>query len=292
MSIRALATRKLITIKERGPAWRAALTDAGRHYLEHGAYPDGHFLTERKPDSEPAPVPEQRQRSAKKTAVVPEVDLTVAPLPRPAQSLEHQIGEEIARYCHAVLVWCHQAMQAANPRINLTGTSARTGGPAEELRYRLDAAVNAGPARLPTTEELVSDQRFELGDLWRQAARACALGEHDFDAGVGYGRLSEAECMTVIHQGTSLLPARHRPRHREPERLPDQRSTTRVAARHRPRPHRTARDPAPRPAPNACPAQATQGSRTEPPRLRGSDQPLPWRPERRDVGATWRRLGR
>ena len=37
-----------------------------------------------------------------------------------------EIGEQIARYRHAVLLWCHQAMQAANPRINLTGTSART----------------------------------------------------------------------------------------------------------------------------------------------------------------------
>ena len=33
-----------------------------------------------------------------------------------------EIGEQIARYRHAVLVWCHQAMQAANPQINLTGT--------------------------------------------------------------------------------------------------------------------------------------------------------------------------
>ncbi len=28
-------------------------------------------------------------------------------------------------------------------------------------------------------------------ETWRQAARAAALGEHDFAAGVGYGRLSE-----------------------------------------------------------------------------------------------------
>jgi len=77
LTARALATRKLITIKGRGPAWRAALTDAGRHYLEHGAYPDGHFLTERKPDPEPAPAPAQRQEPAKKAAVVPEVDLAV-----------------------------------------------------------------------------------------------------------------------------------------------------------------------------------------------------------------------
>lgn len=118
-----------------------------------------------------------------------------------------EIGEQIARYRYAVLLWCHQAMQAANPRINLTGTSARTRGPAEELRYRLDAAINANPAGLPTMEELVSGQRFEMVDLWRKAARACALGEHDFDAGVGYGRLSEAECMTVIHDAAEITRA-------------------------------------------------------------------------------------
>lgn len=118
-----------------------------------------------------------------------------------------EIGEQIARYRHTVLTWCHQAMQAANPRINLTGTSARTRGPAEELRYRLKAAINADPAGLPTMEELVTGQRFEMVDLWRQAARACALGEHDFDAGVGYGRLSEAECMTVIHDAAEITRA-------------------------------------------------------------------------------------
>ena len=118
-----------------------------------------------------------------------------------------EIGEQIARYRHAVLVWCHQAMRAANPRINLDGTSARTRGPAEELRYRLEASLNADPAELPTMDELVSVQRFEIVDLWRQAARACALGEHDFDAGVGYGRLSEAQCMTVIHDAAEVTRA-------------------------------------------------------------------------------------
>jgi len=118
-----------------------------------------------------------------------------------------EIGEQIARYRHAVLVWCHQAMRAANPRINLSGTSARTRGPAEELRYRLDVAISADPAGLPTMDELVSGQRFEMVDLWRQAARACALGEHDFSAGVGYGRLSEAECMTVIHDAAEITRA-------------------------------------------------------------------------------------
>lgn len=98
-------------------------------------------------------------------------------------------------------------MRASNPHINLTGTSARTRGPAEELRYRLDAAINADHGGLPTLDELVTGQRFEMVDLWRQAARACAFGEHDFEAGVGYGRLSEAECMTVIHDAAEIARA-------------------------------------------------------------------------------------
>lgn len=118
-----------------------------------------------------------------------------------------EIGEQIARYRHTVLVWCHQAVRAANPRINLDGTTGRTRGPAEELRYRLEASLKADPAALPTMEELVTEQRFEMVDLWRQAARACALGEHDFDAGVGYGRLSEAQCMTVIHDAAEVTRA-------------------------------------------------------------------------------------
>lgn len=117
------------------------------------------------------------------------------------------IGEQIARYRHAVLVWCHEATRAANPRISLTGTSARTRGPAEELRYRLDAAITADPATQPPLDELTSGHRFELVDLWRQAARACALGEHDFDAGVGYGRLSTAQCLTVIHDAAEITRA-------------------------------------------------------------------------------------
>ncbi|MGK2876675.1 MAG: hypothetical protein ACSLEW_13740 [Nocardioides sp.] len=118
-----------------------------------------------------------------------------------------EIGEQVARYRHAVLVWCHQAARAANPRINLEASTGRTRGPAEELRYRLDAAINADPAAMPTAEELVTRHRFELVDLWREAARACALGEHDFDAGVGYGRLTEAQCLTVVHDAAEITRA-------------------------------------------------------------------------------------
>lgn len=39
-------------IKGRGPQWRAELTDAGLHFVEHGEYPRGHFGPEPGPESE------------------------------------------------------------------------------------------------------------------------------------------------------------------------------------------------------------------------------------------------
>lgn len=38
-------------------------------------------------------------------------------------------------------------------------------------------------------EDLTTEQAFPIVEAWRQAARAAAVGEHDFDAGVGYGQL-------------------------------------------------------------------------------------------------------
>ena len=56
-------------------------------------------------------------------------------------------------------------------------------------------------------DELVTEQPFALVDTWRQAARACVLGEHDFANGVGYGRLSEAQCLTVLKDAADVVRA-------------------------------------------------------------------------------------
>lgn len=107
------------------------------------------------------------------------------------------LGEQIGRYRHSALLWCLQAVRAANPRMNLQGTSTRTRGPVEELRHRLDVAI-ADSSGLPALEELTTEQPFAMVESWRRVARASALGEHDFDAGLGYGRLSEAQCRTLL----------------------------------------------------------------------------------------------
>jgi hypothetical protein len=115
-----------------------------------------------------------------------------------------KLGQQVARYRHAVLVWCLQALRAANPRINLEGAFGRTRGPAGDLRYRLTAAVEASSEGLPLLDELTTPQEFQLVESWRLAARAAALGEHDFGAGVGYGHLSENQCMTVLKDAAEI----------------------------------------------------------------------------------------
>lgn len=49
LSARALASRRLLTIKGHGIEWGATLTEAGQHYLEHGDYPEGHFVYDVRP---------------------------------------------------------------------------------------------------------------------------------------------------------------------------------------------------------------------------------------------------
>lgn len=78
---RALATRRLVKIRGRGPQWHAELTDAGRHYLDHGEYPSGHFR--QVPKQAPNPKPEHRQmlgkakKLNKQAPTKPQVDMTV-----------------------------------------------------------------------------------------------------------------------------------------------------------------------------------------------------------------------
>lgn len=118
-----------------------------------------------------------------------------------------EIGELIARYRQSVLVWCRQAMRATNPSFDLSETTSRSREPADELRFRLDASVEGSSASLPTMEDLTSEQGFRMVELWRQAARACALGEHDFGAGVDFAHLSDSQRRTVVHDAAEITRA-------------------------------------------------------------------------------------
>lgn len=47
----ALQNRRLVTVSKKGGVWRAVASDAGRYYVEHQTFPDGHWLT---PKDKPA----------------------------------------------------------------------------------------------------------------------------------------------------------------------------------------------------------------------------------------------
>ena len=116
------------------------------------------------------------------------------------------LGEQISRYRHAVLNWCLQAVAATGPDIGVVATG-RSADPVEELRHRVTNVIEASPAGLPPLSELTSKQPFEILETWRQAARAAALGEHDFAAGVGYGSLDERQRRTVITDLADIVQA-------------------------------------------------------------------------------------
>jgi hypothetical protein len=116
-----------------------------------------------------------------------------------------ELGRQIRRYRECVLAWCLEAVNAADPDLHLAGAAGRSRGPAEELRHRLTAALAASTAGLARSEELLTPHDFTTVESWRQAARAAALGEHDFAAGVGYGRLSKSQCLTVLSDATDVV---------------------------------------------------------------------------------------
>lgn len=77
LTARALETRRLVKIRGRGPRWHATLTAAGLHYLEHGAYPPGHFGSGPEPVSKSPATTPTREHSVNREEIEPDVDLTV-----------------------------------------------------------------------------------------------------------------------------------------------------------------------------------------------------------------------
>ncbi|ROR91059.1 hypothetical protein [Nocardioides aurantiacus] len=117
-----------------------------------------------------------------------------------------QLGRVIRRYRHAVLVWCSQALHATGDKTRpARAPSRRT--PEEQLGCLLGEVVRAGPGDLRLVELLATPHEFELVTRWQSAARAAALGEHDFPAGVNRGRLSEAENRTVVRDAAQVVRA-------------------------------------------------------------------------------------
>ncbi len=123
------------------------------------------------------------------------------------ESERQQIGEQVRRYRQSALVWSLQAITAVAPTVDSRLSpsvanpfrlpAAQHGGLAA-LHQALDQTMRASTARLPGLEELTTPQHPPLVEHWRQVARAAALGEHDFDAGLGHGRLDSQQSHTLI----------------------------------------------------------------------------------------------
>lgn len=113
----------------------------------------------------------------------------------------------IASFRTSLTLWCQQAVRASNPDGERGGTTPRTRGPAEELRYRLDQARTAYTAPLPDLGQLAEPHAHHVVDLWRRAAKAAVLGEHDFPAGLDYGKLTEPQAMTVLRDASEVARA-------------------------------------------------------------------------------------
>lgn len=127
-----------------------------------------------------------------------------------------EMGRVVRRYRHAILVWCHQGLRAVSTKNDplLRRKQHRTDW--EDL----DAQVlfNTPPPSddLPLLPLLASEHTFDLLATWQGAARAAALGEHDFVAGVNRGGLSASQMRTVaadvaeVVGALTVLDARYR----------------------------------------------------------------------------------
>ena len=115
-----------------------------------------------------------------------------------------EIGRLIQRYRLGVLTWCRQALISASPALDLD-RGGRAVTPDVELRRRLTRTMTASSARLPTMGDLTAPHEFVLVDAWRLAARAAALGEHDFADEVAHGRLDMNQCLTVMKDAAEII---------------------------------------------------------------------------------------
>lgn len=127
-----------------------------------------------------------------------------------------QIGEQIRRYRQSALVWCHQGTVAVAPAAISALVRAPTNpflaasephGALHAMQRTLDHTVKTSTAALPTLAELTTPQALPLVESWRQVARAAALGEHDFTASLGQGRLDSRQQQTVIGDISAVVRA-------------------------------------------------------------------------------------
>ena len=129
-------------------------------------------------------------------------------VPATTTAAEREVmGQVIRRYRHAVLVWCSQALRAVSVKAEPVPRRAAHQSPVDELRVCLGYAMAGGPAEPRLVDLLATDHAFELVARWQSAARAAALGEHDFTADVNRGSLNDPQLHTVVGDVATVVRA-------------------------------------------------------------------------------------
>lgn len=129
----------------------------------------------------------------------------------PAETTEYRKVEAIAqvrRYRHTILTWCHQALIQADPNPK-AARNLEQYEPHDWLRRALGRLLDQTPDPLPSMVELTTLHQVPIVETWRQAAKAATLAEHDFDRGLGEGRLDHREWLTLISDVADITKALH-----------------------------------------------------------------------------------
>lgn len=136
-------------------------------------------------------------------------------------------GVEIRQYRQTILVWCSQALQSVSPLtfsnqrpaqpnpFRGAGTGPDGPSPAGELARALGYAVDHSTADRATIEQVTSQHGHPMLDVWRRAAYAAVLAEHDTapdvtaSMSVGQAQVVVAD-VAAITQALVVLDQRHR----------------------------------------------------------------------------------
>lgn len=124
------------------------------------------------------------------------------------QNRQIEATAQVRRYRRTILTWCHQALVQADPNPTAERRQDQY-QPHDWLRKALGRLLDRNPEPLPSTAELTTPQDISILESWRQAAKAAALAEHDFDRGLGDGLLDQREWLTLIGDVADITKALH-----------------------------------------------------------------------------------
>ena len=115
-----------------------------------------------------------------------------------------RMGQIVQRYRLAALTWCDEAVTAVTLKGQLSDATKAERLPEEELRHRLRSATAALGHGERLGNLLATHHGNDLLETWQSLARAAALGEHDFAAGVNRNKLTPEQARTVLKDAADL----------------------------------------------------------------------------------------